>query len=190
MTKSNAQLMMDARKSLEGKWKWAIVVYLLHMQLIGGFGGRGLGWLISLVIAGPVNYGSVKFFLGMAQGKQVEIGQLLDGFKMFRRVFETSLRMCLDIVLRLLLLVIPGILRAISYSQTYYILVEDQEATPKEAMAKSIKIMEGNRWRYVCLMFRFTGWFLLSILSCGIGFLWLMPYVQVTTAKFYLEVRK
>ena len=28
-------------------------------------------------------------------------------------------------------------------------------------------------------------WILLSILTLGIGFLWLIPYMQVTEVKFY-----
>ena len=32
---------------------------------------------------------------------------------------------------------------------------------------------------------RFIGWFLLGILSLGIGFLWLIPYVMTSNAWFY-----
>jgi uncharacterized membrane protein len=32
---------------------------------------------------------------------------------------------------------------------------------------------------------RFIGWFLLCILSLGIGFLWLIPYFMTSNAVFY-----
>jgi uncharacterized membrane protein len=36
---------------------------------------------------------------------------------------------------------------------------------------------------------RFVGWFLLCILTFGIGFLWLSPYIQVSYAKFYEDLK-
>ncbi|AHA70483.1 Integral membrane protein [Bacillus thuringiensis YBT-1518] len=37
---------------------------------------------------------------------------------------------------------------------------------------------------------RFLGWFILSILTIGIGFLWLAPYFYATSAAFYEEISK
>jgi uncharacterized membrane protein len=48
--------------------------------------------------------------------------------------------------------------------------------------------MEGHRWRLSCLLGRFTGWLLLGILSCGIGFIWIGPYLMVSMAKFYEDL--
>lgn len=50
--------------------------------------------------------------------------------------------------------------------------------------------MKGNRWKLFCLLWRFFGWFLLGILSFGIGFLWIMPYIQTTIARFYDDLKK
>ena len=45
--------------------------------------------------------------------------------------------------------------------------------------------MKGNRSKYFLLILSFFGWTILSILTFGIGLLWLMPYMQVTTVCFY-----
>jgi len=50
--------------------------------------------------------------------------------------------------------------------------------------------MDGYKWKYFCLGLRFFGWVLLCILSLGIGFLWLMPYIHVTSAKFYDDIKE
>jgi len=50
-------------------------------------------------------------------------------------------------------------------------------------------MMKGNRWKLFCLFWRFFGWFLLGILSLGIGFLWIMPYLQTTLARFYDDLK-
>ena len=43
---------------------------------------------------------------------------------------------------------------------------------------------------FICLWWRFFGWMLLCILTCGIGFLWLMPYMTTSYARFYDDVRQ
>jgi len=50
-------------------------------------------------------------------------------------------------------------------------------------------MMYGYKWKYFCLGLRFIGWFLLGILSLGIGFLWIMPYMSISFAKFYDDVK-
>ena len=48
--------------------------------------------------------------------------------------------------------------------------------------------MYGNRWKLFCLGLRFVGWSLLALLTLGIGFFWLIPYYQTSTALFYEEL--
>ena len=68
---------------------------------------------------------------------------------------------------------------------TYYIISENDSIGPLEAITKSKEMMQDNKWRFFCLGLRFTGWGLLCILTCGIGFLWLVPYMYVSFAQFY-----
>jgi uncharacterized membrane protein len=51
-------------------------------------------------------------------------------------------------------------------------------------------MMDGYKWKYFCLGLRFIGWALLCVLTLGIGFLWLSPYIQVSYAKFYEDLKK
>jgi uncharacterized membrane protein len=93
------------------------------------------------------------------------------------------------ILLWMLLLIIPGIIAALSYSMTFYIIADDETMDAMEAIDKSKAMMDGYKWKYFCLALRFVGWALLCILTLGIGFFWLMPYMQVTNAKFYEDVK-
>jgi uncharacterized membrane protein len=88
-----------------------------------------------------------------------------------------------------LLLIVPGIVAAISYSMTFFILAEDSSLTPMEAINKSKQMMDGYKLKYFYLCLKFIGWALLCCLTLGIGFLWLIPYIQVSTAKFYDELK-
>jgi len=49
-----------------------------------------------------------------------------------------------------------------------------------DAITKSKEMMRGNKWKLFCLGFRLFGWGLLCILTFGIGFLWLYPYMMVS----------
>lgn len=87
-----------------------------------------------------------------------------------------------------ILLVIPGIIKKLAYSISAYILEENPEMSPKEAMELSQRLMKGNKWRYFCLQMSFIGWIVLSIISCGIGILWLNPYMNAATIVFFNEI--
>ena len=56
-----------------------------------------------------------------------------------------------------------------------------------EAIARSKKLMNGNKLRLFCLQLSFIGWNLVCVLTLGIGYLWLMPYQNAAEAAFYLE---
>ena len=48
--------------------------------------------------------------------------------------------------------------------------------------------MEGNKMRLFMLDLSFIGWFFLSLLTLGIGSLWLTPYMQTAHAEFYKDL--
>lgn len=56
--------------------------------------------------------------------------------------------MVIFIFLWTLLLVVPGIIAAISYSQTFYIIAEDSSIGPMDALRKSREMMDGYKWKY------------------------------------------
>lgn len=69
--------------------------------------------------------------------------------------------------------------------QTPYIIVEKDDIGVLEAMKVSCKIMKGKKWEYFILQLSFIGWGILSVITFGIGFLWLIPYVSVASTNFY-----
>ena len=81
------------------------------------------------------------------------------------------------------------IIRCYSYQMTLFIIADDQSVRALEAIRKSTRMMEERKWKYFCLTWRFVGWLLLCLLTCGIGILWLNPYILTTTANFYDDVK-
>ncbi|MDY0144673.1 MAG: DUF975 family protein [Kiritimatiellia bacterium] len=91
--------------------------------------------------------------------------------------------------LLLLASLIPIILVMLNYSQTFFILSDNPQFTPSTALSQSRAIMVGFRWKYFCLGWRFFWWMLLAILTCGIGLLWVTPYMITSQALFYDNIR-
>ena len=88
-----------------------------------------------------------------------------------------------------LLLIVPGIVKAYAYAMTPYILVERPELSVNEAIGLSRRMMKGRKFDLFYLHLSFIGWALLCILTLGIGFLWLYPYMMTAQAAFYCDVK-
>lgn len=143
----------------------------------------------SFVLGSIVGVGYSKFNLDLVDGREEpQIGTLFGYFKHWRTVIVANMWKALYIFLGMLLFIIPGIMATYSYAMTGYILAENPEMEPREALARSKEMMQGNRWRFFCLGFSFFGWSLLCVLTAGIGNLWLTPYEQAASAAFYREV--
>lgn len=93
----------------------------------------------------------------------------------------------LSIVGFILLIVsmIWAITKSYYYQLSYLVAIDNSELTSKEAVEKSAELMEGKRWKFFCLQFSFIGWAILATITFGIGFLWLIPYIQFATISFY-----
>ncbi len=190
-TTPNRDLMTQARDCLRGNWGLGVGVVVVSgvismvAQLI-----PLLGIVISLLIGGPLALGMAIVFLTIARSEGAQFGMLFDGFKRFGASLAAYLLMSLFTILWTLLLIIPGIIAALSYSMTFFILRDDPTVGALDAITRSKKMMKGNKWKYFCLQWRFFGWALLCLLTLGIGFLWLSPYIMTSTARFYEDLKK
>ena len=188
--KENLELMRSARAALKGKWGLAIATFLVYTIITGGAGFiHEMAGLVALIIGGPMALGAAAFSLSLARGEDAQFEQLFDGMKDFINAMATYLLMILFVVLWALLLIIPGIIAALSYAMTFYILSENRSLKPKEALDASKQMMDGYKLKLFYLGLRFFLLALLCILTLGIGFLWLIPYIHVTMAMFYDDVR-
>ncbi len=196
MITANKDLMKQARERLEGNWGLPIGVSLVYSIILCVFnytpsilGIPPFSSLVILIIGGPLLLGLYRFYLAFSRGQDVSFNQLFEGFNYFSNALVAYLLMTIFVLLWLLLLIVPGIIMAIAYSQTFYILADDPTVKPMDALRKSQKMMYGYKWKYFCLGLRFIGWALLCVLTLGIGFIFLAPYVQLSFTKFYEDVK-
>lgn len=190
MATPNKVLMSEARELLKGNWTEAVkvtFVYILITIVIQSI--PKVGQLASFIIAGPFTLGFTYFWLSFTRKQDHNLNQIFEGFNDFWRGLKGYFLVALFTLLWSLLLIIPGIIAALSYSQMYFILVEDKNIGVNAAINKSKAMMNGNKLKLFYLGLRFIGWALLCVLTLGIGFLWLIPYIQVTMVKFYDDVK-
>jgi uncharacterized membrane protein len=143
-----------------------------------------IGW----IFAGPMAFGSASFALHILREDKAVFQKIFDGFQEFGKTFIAYLIMGVLIVLQLLLLIIPGIIAALSYSLTFYLLRDNPSMGAYEAIQESRILMRGHKLRLFNMVLRFIGLGFLCILTCGIGFLWLVPYYGVCMAAFYEDI--
>lgn len=190
MPTGNSILIRKAQDALRGKWVLAIGAFLLYGVLVSSAGALKIsGAVISLVIAGPFMLGAAMFSLNIARAQEARVEQLFQGFNNFVAALGAYLLIVLFVSLWSLLLVVPGIIAALSYSLTFYILADEPSLRAYEALRRSKAMMVGYKWKLFGLFFRFFLLALLCILTVGIGFLWLIPFVHVSMAEFYEDIK-
>lgn len=84
---------------------------------------------------------------------------------------------------------LTGVIVSLRYSQIYFVLADDYSAGALDSIRTSIQLMQGNKWKLVFLGLRFFGWFLLSMLTFGIGLIWVYPYMLTAFACFYDDLK-
>ncbi|MCF7859320.1 MAG: DUF975 family protein [Candidatus Cloacimonetes bacterium] len=189
---NSSTIRSNAREILSGKWVNAILAYLIFAAIISiaaSFYG------VFLLISGTLAYGLYLYFLKLTRSEASDFNQLFKAFSfeggnlgMFGKTLGLYLLMNLYILLWSLLLIVPGIIVAYSYRIAFYLMIDDPELNISEALKKSKEMMYGYKSKLFFLDLSFIGWGFLCLLTFGIGFLWLSPYMLTSQSIFYNEL--
>ncbi|OQO70403.1 hypothetical protein BH747_06810 [Enterococcus villorum] len=163
-------------------------------------GTSGGGGIFSGVISALFMSGISWTYLDILRGTKTKIEPFKDAFRGFSKLFIGGVILLAILIaiftsLWALLLVIPGIIKSYSYSQSYFIyydVVTETGEKPKvlDTITASRKLMNGYKGKLFWLDLSFIGWHLLALLTAGIGYLWLNPYITATKAAFYEQLPK
>ena len=202
-TTNNQTLMFQAREALKDSWGLAMGCFFVYI-LLSNLSSSHFSWkwigedggnykvsmnIILLLIYGPLTLGYTTVMLQISRKQTSKFEQLFHGFKRFGVALGTFIISFIFIILWMLLLIIPGVIAFLRYSQIWYILSEDKNISPMDTIRKSTEMMIGNKWKLFCLYCRFFGWFILCLLTLGLGFIVLGPYMSVSGAKFYDDLK-
>ena len=186
--KTNQGYKNAALAALEGKWAPAVLCALVYSLVAGAAGTAGiLSALVSLPLG--VGYYYVHRNLLVSGDDRMTGESFKIGFSNWWHNVWGMFLMGLYVFLWTLLLIVPGIIKALSYALVPYILVERPELSANQAIDLSEKMMKGHKTEFFFLTLSFIGWMILSCLTVGIGFFWLLPYMYTTYAAFYEDVK-
>lgn len=158
------------------------------MALCSVLSGISLG-VAAFILVPSLVIGLNFFSVAMYRGDATSLEDIFrEGFDNFGRKLGGYLWMELFIYLWSLLFVIPGIIKAISYALTPYILADCKNVRATDALKLSMRMMEGHKWEYFVLGLSFIGWTLLTSLTCGLLYVFYVgPYMNNTFAGYYAE---
>ncbi len=168
------------------------------------------------VLTGLFTSGQRYFYLKISCGRPVTISDVFYGFKLFPNkavliqlylsiwIYISMLPMTLMsymvtrnpknslyMLFYSLAMIFYGVVTVILslvYSQAFFLLHDFPNYSAKELLAMSRQLMKGSKGRLFYLNVSFFPLLLLGLLSCGIAYLWLVPYMNATASEFFLDL--
>lgn len=86
------------------------------------------------------------------------------------------------------LLIIPGIIKALEFSLAVYLFQQDKQRSSIEILELSRNMMKGHRRELLLIYFGAAGAIILTMLTFGILSIWTLPYIKSLKANFYLQL--
>ena len=187
---SNSILRANARKQLGGSvfansWVMLLVAYLIASAI------ASIASFISLFIMGAIYYGMARIAVRRAcNDGEVDLSDLFKGFsENFIGAMILGIMQSIFIALWSCLFIIPGIVKSCSYSMSFYIMQENPSKSWSICLNESRAMMNGHKMQYFLLNLSFIGWFIVGSMLCGVGILFVFPYMYMAQANFYLALK-
>ena len=191
---NRAELKTNAKIQIQGK----IGILFLITLIVGAISGAASGLLslipggsliATIIITPAMTLSLVRVYLMVIKGQQPEAKDAFCGFDDFFSAFKVNLLTGIFTFLWSLLFVIPGIIKSISYSMAMYVLAENKGKNAMECINESKAMTEGHKMDLFLLGLSFMGWILLTIVTCGIAYIWVGPYMSTTFANAYRSLK-
>ena len=147
------------------------------------------------LVGGPMTFGMTGIYLRTAQGKnkdgKINFSDLFLGFKNhFAESAVLYFLRNLFIFLWSLLFIIPGIIKAYSYSMAFYIQQENKDKNWRTCLDESTALTDGYKGKLFLLDLSFIGWYIVGFLCLFVGVLWVSAYHNMARAEFYEELKR
>ena len=188
---SFSDLAGQAWNALKGKWGVTIGTFLIAALIQSAAGFIPVAGNFTGILLFPLSAGLLLFTLQLVRRKDPpETALIFEPFKQYWHYVWGNLRVAVFVFLWTLLLIVPGIVAAIRFSMTFYIMLDHPDYSVKDAMTESSRIMYGHKWQYfgysLLMGLIFLGG---AVCTLGIGLLWLIPWGGTFIAAFYEAVR-
>lgn len=175
-----------------------LLIYLLYLLqqsglltffLVAMLAASLVALAFSIFVSNPIRAGLCRYMMESRQGN-APLGTLFSTFRTpYGNLVKVILLTDLKILLGYLLFVVPGVIWSYRYRMVPYLMAENPYLSTGRAMELSRQMMHGEKWHTFVLELSFLGWSLLCVLTLGIGYVFLQPYVEATFAELYAALR-
>ncbi len=166
-----------------------MLMLLILLIAIAGSVSFGLGFLVALILMGGL-YNSLRDVI--LENRTLSFENTFFTFfidiKHGLKIMFVNLLYFLMLILGLALLIVPGILVALRFSQALRIIVDNKDLDVLGAFRESEKLMNGYKKDLFKFNLSFFWHFLLGIITCGIYFIYFIPYYYVCLTNYYLHL--
>ncbi|MGX4601732.1 DUF975 family protein [Faecalimicrobium sp. JNUCC 81] len=196
-----AELKENTLRQLKDNW-WRVILICLTYTIISELKNFDYALeqninvvnIVFIIISGPFQLGFSKFILNFIEDRSsASFKDLFYGFtsiKIFIKSMVINFIIGFGAIIGMMLLIIPGIIWLLMFSQIYFILVENPKISIMECLIESCELMNGFKSELFILHLSFIGWAIVSLITFGIGFLWYVPYYEVTLGNFYVKLKE
>ena len=168
----------------------ALIVGIIIGVLVVFVFAMALAMAIQAFLGLPVQCGVRKYFVSARNGDQ-SFDHMFDNFRNgnYKVTVKSMFSYYIEIFLWSLLFIIPGVIKGYEYFLVPFLIAENPNIDIKRAKEISRQTMDGEKINLWVLQLSFIGWYLLGMLACGLGTIFVMPYQLATEAEFYMCMR-
>ena len=187
---TRTELKNEAKEQIKGKIGILFLIFLIIAIIgVGSSFVPIVGWFATIIIMPAFNISLCMIFLNLAKREDISVGDVFKGFNITGKAVWLYIITNFFVFLWSLLLIIPGIIKTFSYSMAPFILADNPNLTSSEALSESIRIMDGHKFDLFVLQLSFFWWYILSAITFGIAYIYVVPYFQATMANFYNDIK-
>jgi hypothetical protein len=175
----------------------AISGQIVSMAVLAGGGGRPnqTALVASQLIVQTLGFlfgtwleaGMAMYMLKTARGESAGLGDLFAASRFWPSAIVARFLYYLGWTIGFILLIIPGALVALIFSQYMYLIIERNDG-PLESLSGSYAITNGNKLQILVLWLATIGVSLLGLLACCVGIFPAMGFIQLMWAVAYLAM--
>lgn len=147
-----------------------------------------LGSILEILMI-PISYGVLVYEVKLVRKQPYELKEIFSHYGKFWPIFCLSFLVGLFSALWSLLLIIPGIIAALSYSMSMMLMVDGDEDA-MSCIRRSKAMMNGYKWDYFVFQLSFILWYLLGTITFGLAYIYVIPYVQVADILYYEKLKE
>ena len=190
---SNRDLVEKTKTILKDSYFQVFICIILASilpQIISSVSPQNVYLNIAVVgLSGYIQLGLAVFCLDVFNKGEGEFTTIFNQFNSFKPVIFIII-LSIAIVLGFILLIIPGIIIGLMYSQVFFILADDPHIGVIEAFNLSEKMMRNHKWQLFMLNLEAILFFVAGVFTLFIWWVWLLPRYSIAYAGFYEEIKK